>query len=279
MNATKIDGTIAGFDIDDTSLEQNPNFTADGEKDGRQFVVLCGSEVFINDTFKPSGDTLVNLREAFGSTDPATGELWGRIWDNQCKLSGELTFEEHLRLQFEDVFRAISLEQAIEFAKLTLKPKKGFANFLKFLQSKGVTPVFITNGADLIAEPVIKHFFADVLNQLPQPTIYANKLIGDQLKGLHGSVGLAKGEVVKGLGDVLFFFGDSGGGDGPGAQAVHDAGGHVFTLGGKGPSSLFAFSSKNLNTGQWTHLNDYETVPAQTVAQVLASRQSSTATT
>jgi hypothetical protein len=266
--ATKLVGPLAGFDIDDTSLELNPTFSADGEKDGRKFVILCGKEVFINDTFKPTGDTLVNLREAFGSTDPVSGQLWGRIWDNQCKNTGELTFEEHLRLQFEDVFRAISLEQAIEFAKRTLEPKKGFANFLKFLLANGITPVFITNGVDLIAQPVIMHFFADIL---PEPVIYANKLNGDQLTGLHGSVGVAKGEVVKEIGDVLFFFGDSGGGDGPGAQAVHDRGGHVFTLSFKTPSSLFAYASKNLTTGQWTHLEDYETVPARVVAQVLAA--------
>jgi len=271
--ATKTNSTIkglfAGFDIDDTSLELNPNFKPDGTKDGHRFVTLCGIDMPINDSFTPTGDTLVNLREAFGSTNPATGELWGRIWDRQCKDTGELTFEEHLRLQFEDVLRVLTLPQAIEFATRTLTPKKGFANFLKFLQENGVTPVFITNGVDLIAGPVIQHFFADVL---PNAIIYANLLNGDQLTGLHGSVGVAKGVVVEEIGDVLFFFGDSGGGDGPGAKAVHDRGGHVFTLSFKGPSSLFALAGKSFKPGQWTHLDDYETAPAQIVAAVLANR-------
>jgi phosphoserine phosphatase len=263
--AAQLDGVYSGHDIDDTSLEKNPDFAPDFHRDGHAFVVLCGAEVRINDTFVPTGDTLVNLREAFGSVNPETGELWGRIWDRQCKDTKELTFEEHLRLQFEDAFKRVSVEQAIEFAQRTLRPKKGFSEFLTSLQESGVTPIFITNGADLIAGPVMQHFFHDVL---PAPVIHANKLVGDQLIGLHGSVGVAKDQVVRELGNVLFFFGDSRSGDGPGAKAVHDRGGHVFTLSGKGAGTLYSLADETFERNSWTHLDDY-TNAASVVTSVL----------
>jgi hypothetical protein len=272
QDTTNID-TVAtaiysGHDIDDTSLEKNTDFKPDFIRDGHAFVILCGSEVQLNDTFIASGDTLVNLREAFGSVHPETNELWGRIWDRQCKATKELTFEEHIRLQFEDAFKRVSVEQAIEFAQRTLRPKKGFSAFLVFLQASGVTPIFITNGADLIAEQVMKHFFGDVL---PAPVIHANKLVGDQVLGLHGSVGVAKDQVVNELGNVLFFFGDSRSGDGPGAKAVHDRGGHVFSLSGKEAGSLYSLAVETFKNGSWTHLDDYVTAD-RVVTSVLTNR-------
>ena len=265
---TKSLNIFSGHDIDDTTLEHNPDFKPDFYRDGHAFVLLCGAEVQINDTFVPTGDTLVNLREAFGSTNTATGELWGRIWDRQCKETKELTFEEHLRLQFEDAFKRVSVAQAIEFAQRTLCPKKGSVEFFTALQESGVTPIFITNGADLIAGPVMKHFYHDVL---PSPVIHANKLVGDQLIGLHGSVGVAKDKVVCDLGDVLFFFGDSRSGDGPGAKAVHDRGGHVFTLSGKGAGSLYSLANETFKQNSWTHLDDYLTASA-VITSVLSLR-------
>jgi hypothetical protein len=259
---------FSGHDIDDTSLEENPDFKPDFLRDGHAFVILCGAEVQINDTFVPTGDTLVNLREAFGSVHPDTNELWGRIWDRQCKVTKELTFEEHIRLQFEDAFKRVSVAQAIEFAQRTLRPKKGFGAFLGFLQANGVTPIFITNGADLIAERVMKHFFSDVL---PNPVIHANKLVGDQVLGLHGAVGVAKDQVVRELGNVLFFVGDSRSGDGPGAKAVHDRNGHVFSLSGKGTGSLYSLAVETFKNGSWTHLDDYVTAD-RIVTTVLTTR-------
>lgn len=266
IKVTKLDGKVAAFDIDDTSLEHNPDFKPDFTRDGHSFVVLCGKEVQLNDTFVPTGDTLVNLREAFGSADPASGELWGRIWDRQCKITKEVTFEEHLRLQFEDVFKRITVAQAIEFAQRTLRPKVGFAQFLRDLQDLQVTPVFITNGVDKIADEVMKHFFGDIL---PEPIIYANILVGDQLKGLSGSVGVAKNEVAEQLGDVICFFGDSRSGDGPGATMVHDRGGHVFTLTGKGQGSLYSLAVEKYDAARWTHLDDYVDVPIAVVRKQL----------
>lgn len=266
IKVIKLTGIVSAHDIDDTSLEHNPDFKPDHVQDGHSFAVLCGQPVQLNDTFVPTGDTLVNLREAFGSANPETGELWGRIWDRQCKETKELTFEEHLRLQFEDVFRRITVAQAIEFAQKTLRPKLGFAQFLRDLQSLGVTPVFVTNGVDVIAGPVMKHFFGDIM---PEPIIYANILVGDQLKGLSGSVGVAKNEVVDELGDVRFFFGDSGSGDGPGATAVHNRGGHVFTLTSKAKGSLYALAVAQYKAGQWTHLDNYVDVPTAVVKAAL----------
>jgi hypothetical protein len=264
-------GTVAGLDVDDTCLEENPDWQPDQIIDDVSYVTLRGTPVALNPEFKPCGDTLINLRRAFGSyRDRTTGELWGQYWDYQCKVTGDLTFEEHLKLQFEDVLKRITLEQAIEFVIRTTRPKKGFPEFLTSTKDL-LTFAFITNGADAIALPVLTHFFGNVLDELH---VYANYLEDGAFMGRHGSIGIAKGEVALSLGDVLFFFGDSKGGDGPGAEAVHRSGGWIFTLGHDGESSLADYCRENFGDQRWCHLEDYrDAVPI--VLQLLAQKKTS----
>jgi hypothetical protein len=244
----------ATFDVDDTVLEANPDFHPDYTQAGVRYVLLGGMAEALNPEFVQTGDTLVNLREAFGSRDPNTGEPLGRLWDRQCKLTGKLTFEEHLRRQFEDVLGRISVEQAIEFACRVMRPKKNVIPFLQGLHERGIVPIFVTNGADAIALPVLMHFFGNTIANI---RCYANVLQDGKFRGLHGKCGVAKGELVLRLHNVRFFFGDSHGGDGPGAQAVWEAGGHVFALGHDGPGSLHAYCQKYFGNERWTFLPDY----------------------
>jgi len=243
----------AAADVDDTVLEANPDFSPDFVSGGVRYVFLKGRLVALNPEFRTTGDTLVNLREAFGSLQD-DGEPWGRLWDRQCKLTGVLTFERHLELQFLDALQRITIEEAIEFAARTMRPMKGSIEFLGGLKARSITTAFVTNGADAIAGPVLKQFFGSVLDDIP---VYANVLRDGIFHGLHGSVGVAKGEVVQSLGNVRFFLGDSKGGDGPGAQAVWDAGGYVFALGHNGPSSLQDYCRNHFGSERWCHLGDY----------------------
>jgi hypothetical protein len=233
----ELPGTVAAADVDDTCLEARPDWQPDQTVDDVSFVVLCGQLVALNPGFKPCGDTLVNLREAFGSYNES-GELWGRIWDRNCK----------------DVLKRLTIEQCVEFAIKTMRPMNGFVNFLADIRNR-LTFVFVTNGADAIARPVLNHFFGSVLGEV---IVHANLLQNGVFRGLHGDVGVAKGEVVLSLGDVQFFFGDSRGGDGPGAKAVWESGGHVFALGHDGESSLADYCRNHFGNRRWSYLEDYQ---------------------
>jgi FMN phosphatase YigB (HAD superfamily) len=248
-------GMKSAADVDDTVLEMNPDFQPNFTREGVQYVYLCGKAVALNPGFAPSGDICVNLREAVGTLDTQTKEPLGRAWDHQCKVTRELTFEEHLRLQFEDVLAHISVEQAVELAIRTVRPKAGVIEFLKGLRQRDINMVFITNGADAISGPVLRHYFEKTLGKI---YLVANKLRDGKFSGLHGIVGVAKGEVVLRLGNVRFFFGDSHGGDGPGAQAVWEAGGYVFAVGHDGEKSLFEYCRQNFGDERWRYLPDYE---------------------
>jgi hypothetical protein len=241
----------AAADVDDTVLEKNPNFGPDFLEGGIAYVELQGRPIALNPGFVPTGDTLVNLREAFGTLQD-NGEPWGRFWDHQCKRTREISFEHHLKLQFEDVLQSITIEEAIEFAIRTMQPMCCSAEFFAGLQERNISVAFVTNGADIIAGPVLKHFFGSVLDGF---TLHANYLRRDGIfLGANGSVGVAKDLVVKSLGNVQFFLGDSKGGDGPGAQAVYDRGGFVFAFGHNG---LSAYCQDHFQPDRWCHLENY----------------------
>jgi hypothetical protein len=250
----RLPGYKAGADVDDTALEANPDFKPDYISDGISFVYLCGQPVALNPEFVPTGDICINLREAVGTRDTITGEPFGRMWDRECKVHKRLSFAAHLKLQFEDVLQHITLEQAVELAILTVRPKPGAVKFMAGLVERGVTMVFITNGADAISGPVLKHFFGKVLGKIH---LYANILRDGKFRGLYGEVGVAKGEVVLRLRNVQFFLGDSHGGDGPGAQAVWNDGGYVFAVGHDGESSLNEYCVENFGKERWSFLVDY----------------------
>jgi len=266
---------IAGSDVDDTCMYAMPNWRPDQTHDGVDYMLLCGELVPLNKGFKPCGDTLVNLRRAFGSHREEDGQLWGQIWDQRCKNPAtpkdRLTFERHLKLQFEDIVgrrpparhqiggHRLTIEQAVEFAIKTMMPMPGFVDFLANTHDK-LDFVFITNGADAIAQPVLNHFFGSVLGG--KVNVVANLLENGVFRGLHGDVGVAKGEVVLSLENVQFFFGDSKGGDGPGAKAVWDDGGHVFAFGHDGESSLADYCSSHFGSTRWSYLDDYHTATA-----------------
>jgi FMN phosphatase YigB (HAD superfamily) len=245
----------AAADVDDTVLEADLDFRPDFTREGISYVYLRGVAVPLNPGFIPTGDICVNLREAVGTLDRITREPLGRVWDRECKIEKRLTFEEHLRLQFEDVLQRITVEQAIDLAIKTVRPKQGVIGFMKGLREREITMVFITNGADAISAGVLRHYFGKVLGQIH---LVANVLRDGKFHGLHGEVGVAKGEVVLRLGNVKFFLGDSHGGDGPGAQAVWNAGGYVFAVGHDGESSLFEYCRENFENERWTFLTDYD---------------------
>lgn len=240
----------ATFDIDGTILDRNPNFRF--PPDGH--LILDGQMVKINPTFVPTDDTLVNLREAVGSINPATGFPVGRDHDYQCRVMHEISFAEHLRLQFEDVLDHISVDQCIELAALTMVPKPGARTLMRKLTRHNVVPVFATNGADLIAHSVLCRFFGDILGT---PSLVANKIVDGKFRELHGENGLDKDIVVRNLGNVVLFAGDSGRGDGPGAKATAELGGHVLAVGHQGPGSLYHYCQKNLPVGTWSALTSY----------------------
>jgi FMN phosphatase YigB (HAD superfamily) len=254
FHIAELDSITAVFDIDDTVFDPNEDFEPDYINDGTSYVILDGTPVQLNPLFrKPTGDNIVNAREAFGPLDE-NGTPLGRRWDRLCKVDGKMSFEEHLKRQIEEVLERITLEQWIEFCIKTLVPKRGVLQFMSGLRERGVAVVFVTNGADTIATAVLRHFFDAVLEKL---IVYANLLRNGVFSGAHGSVGIAKGEVVLSLGRVQFFFGDSKGGDGPGAKAVWDAGGFVFSLGHDGSSSLMDYCRHHFGDTRWQHLNDY----------------------
>jgi hypothetical protein len=254
VSIKELPGIVGAADVDDTCLEANPDWRPDQSVDDNHFVMLCGKLVALNKGFKPTGDTLINLRNAFGSYRTPE-QLWGAHWDYQCKVTHELTFEAHLKLQFEDVLQRITVEQAVEFAIKTMRPMRGFMTFLADIRDRLSFFVFVTNGADAIAQPVLNHFFGSILGNV---IVHANLLQNGVFRGLHGDVGVAKGEVILSLGDVQFFWGDSKGGDGPGAEAVWRAGGHVFALGHDGDSSLADYCRSHFGDERWTYLDHYE---------------------
>src|SRR5277367_465066 len=177
----QLPGDKAAADVDDTVLEANLDFRPDFINQGIPHVYLCGKAVPLNPGFIPTGDICVNLREAVGTLDTFTREPLGRLWDRECKQLKRITFEEHLKLQFEDVLQHVTVEQAVQLAIKTVRPKQGVLKFLKGLRERNVTMVFITNGADAISGPVLRHYFEKVLGEIH---LVANILNDGKFHGL-----------------------------------------------------------------------------------------------
>ncbi len=240
----------AAYDVDDTVLDPRHEFCAPSGS-----LVLAGKSIRINPTFKPTGDTIINLREAVGSINPATGLPWGRDWDYQCKVTRELSFEQHLQLQYEDVLDRLTIAQAIELAVLTMRPKPGARSLMrKLLQWHKIESVFVTNGADLIAAGVLTHFFGDILGA---PKIIANRIVnGRKFEALHGADGLEKHTVIRELKEVVLFAGDSARGDGLAALETVKMGGKVIAV-GRGhecEGSLAHFCKNQLHPRSWSYV-------------------------
>jgi hypothetical protein len=275
---SKRDPTVPKFalDVDGTVFESNSAFRPDEVRYGVRYVALDGVLVPLNPLFETTDDTLINLGDAFGSRQPGSVEPMRRLWDRQCKFPSEfpreqrLTFERHLKLQFEDVLSHISLKQAIEFAIRTLQPKKGILNFFRLFRT-ALQFAFITNGGDAITDAVLQHFFGQVLDNAF--LVYANRLTDGIFEGLHGDVGVAKDRVVLELENVACFAGDSKYGDGPGAQAVWNAGGYVFCLGDDGPNSLTDYCRHHFGSVRWFPIKDYAAIIAIVNMQLSAEQQ------